>query len=81
MPIVVEFQQLAFVDRPNTQLSLDRRNEWWTLEQRASQRLQSPCELCFTTRQLVVESKYADVFFSSALLRFDETSGTVETDD
>ena len=81
MPIVVEFQQSAFVNRPDTELSLDSRNEWWTLKQRASQCFQSSRKLCFTTGQLVVKPDHADVFFPGTLLRFDKTGGTVETDD
>lgn len=81
MPVVVELVQLALVDRPDAQLSLDGRYKRRSLEQRARQSLQSPRELRFPTRQSIVEPYHTDVFLPRTLLTFDESGGAVEAHD
>jgi len=38
LAVVVELDQLALVDRTDTELTLNSRDEWRSLEERASQR-------------------------------------------
>lgn len=79
MSIIVEFVKLTLVYRPDTELTLDSRDQWRSLEKCTGQRLKGSSELSLTTRDLVVEADHADVFLSSTLLRFNQTSGTVDT--
>lgn len=80
MTIVVKFVQLAFVDGSDTELSLDGGDQWRSLEQSTSQCLESPGELSLASGQLVVQSNNTHVFFSSALLRFDQPSRAIDAD-
>ena len=81
MAVIVEFVELGLVDGTDTELALDGGNQWRTLEQRTGQSLEGASELGLATGDFVVESDNANVFLSGALLRLDETSGTVDTDD
>jgi hypothetical protein len=71
MAVIVEFEELAFVNGTDTELALDGRDKRWTLEQRTGQSLESARKLCLAAGQLVMESDDADVFFSGALLGLD----------
>lgn len=80
LPIIVELQQLALVNRPDTQLSLDGRDEWWSLEQRTGQRLERTRKLRLTTRKLVMKSQNTHVFLSSTLLTLYKSRRAVNAD-
>ena len=77
--VIVELDQLALVDGSDTQLSLDGRNERRSLEQCAGQSFKGSCKLCFTTWELVMESDDSNVFLSGALLRLDQSGGSIDT--
>ena len=77
MSIIVEFVEFTLVYRSDTELTLDSRNQWRSLEKCTGQRFKSSSELRLTTRDLVVQADHADIFFSCTLLRFNQTSGTV----
>lgn len=81
MAVVVKLIQLALVDGTDTELTLDRRDQRRTLEQRTSQGLQSAAELRLTTRDLVVKANNADILLTGTLLRLNEAGGTVNADD
>lgn len=76
--LVVEFQELELVDGTDTELTLDGRDQGRALEKRTSQSLHSTMKLLLRL-DLVVQPQNADVFLSGALLRLDETGGTVDT--
>jgi hypothetical protein len=77
MPIIVEFVKLALVDGSNTELTLDSRDQWRSLEKRTGQRLEGSFELSLATRNFVMEADHANVFFSCTLLRLYQASSTV----
>lgn len=78
--IVVEFNELGFVDGPNTKLTLDGRDQRWTLEQGSSQRLDGAGEL-LRILELLVKTKDGNILLTSTLLRLDKTGSTVNADD
>ena len=78
--LIVELDQLALVDRPDTQLALDGRDQGRALEQRARQRLEGLGEGGLATGDGVVEPDDADVFLARALLGLDEPCGAVNAD-
>ena len=80
LAIIVEFVELAFMNSADTKLAFNGGNEWRTLEQGSRQSLECASELWLPARQLVVKANNADVFLSCALLRFYESSCTVDTD-
>lgn len=49
MPIIVKLEQFALMYRPNSQLSLDGRDQWWSLEQGSGQGLQCSRQLSFAS--------------------------------
>ena len=65
---------------PNSQLSLDGRNERWPLEQSTSKSLKSTRELSLTTGQFIMQANNTYVLFSGSLLRLDEAGGTIDAD-
>lgn len=67
--IIVEFVKLALVDGTDTELSLDRRNQWRPLEESSSQGLESPRELRLSSGEFIVKTDDANILLSSALLR------------
>ena len=80
VPLVVELVKLAFVNCPDTKLTLNSRDQWRPLEKSSSQCLESPLKLGLTTRDLIMEADNANVFFSGTLLGFHQASGTVNAD-
>lgn len=78
--VVVKLVKLALVDSTDTELTLDGRDQRRALEERTSQGLQSTAELRLTTRNLVVEANNTDILLTGALLRLDQSGGTVNAD-
>jgi hypothetical protein len=79
--IIVELVELAFVDRSDTKLTLDSRDQRRPLEERTGQGLKSSLELSLTTGNLVMKTNDADVFLSGTLLGLDQAGSTVNADD
>lgn len=79
--VVVELNELALVDGTDTELALDGRDQRRTLEERASEELESASELLLTAGDFVVEANNADVLLASALLALDEARSAVDADD
>ena len=72
--------QLALVDRPDSQHFLDCRDQRRSLKHRASQCVERLDEFVFVLDR-GVQLDDAHVLFTSRLLRLDESGGSVETDD
>lgn len=81
MSVIIKLVELALVNGSDTQLSLDGRDQRWTLEESTSKGLKSSCELCLTTWELVVKSDHTNVFLSGSLLRLHESGRAIDTDD
>jgi hypothetical protein len=77
MSVIVEFIELALVNRSDTKLTLDGGDQRGALEQSTSESLECALELSLTTGDLVVETDHADVLLSGTLLGLDQASGTV----
>lgn len=69
------------MDRPYTKLSLDCRDKRGPLEECAGESLQCSSKLRLSARELVVKPYDADIFFTSTLLGFDESSCAIQADD
>jgi hypothetical protein len=69
------------VDGTDTELTLDGRNERWSLEESTSQGLEGARKLRLASRQLVVHANDANILLSSSLLRLDETGRAIDADD
>lgn len=78
--VVVELDELRLVDGPDTELTLDGRNQGGSLEQGTSEELEDASKLCPAARDLVVEAHNGDILLSGSLLGLDETCGTVDAD-
>lgn len=79
--IIVEFDELALVNRSDTQLTLDGGDERRALEQGTGHGLKGFGELGLATGQLVVQADDGNIFLSGTLLRLDKSSGAVDTND
>lgn len=79
--VIVKLNQLALVDGSDTELTLDGRNQRRALEQGASKGLEGTSELSLATRQLVVKADDGNILLSGSLLRLDQSSRSVDTDD
>ena len=77
MSIVVELVQLAPMNCPDAELTLDGRNQRRPLKQRSRQRFQSSGQLGLATRELVMKPNDADVFLASALLGLDQSGSAI----
>lgn len=77
--IVVELDELALVDAPDTQLALDSRDQRRPLEQSAGQGLEGLGEGGLAAGNGVVETDDGNVFLSGSLLGLDETGRAVDT--
>jgi hypothetical protein len=77
--IIIELEELALVNSTDTKLTLDSRNKRRSLEQGTGESLHSLSELLLIVKG-IVKAKDANVFFTSSLLGFDQTGGTVDTD-
>jgi hypothetical protein len=80
MTIVVELDELALVNRTDTQLTLNSRNQRRTLKKGTGKRLEGLGKGSLAAWDLVVETDDSNVFFTGSLLRLDQTSGTVDAD-
>jgi hypothetical protein len=78
--VVVELDQLALVDRTDTELALDGRDEGRALEQGTGQGLEGLGESSLTAGDGVVEADDGNVFLTSTLLGLDETGSAVDAD-
>lgn len=67
MPVVIKLEQLRFVDGPDSQLTLDGRDERGSLEQGTSKSINSLWKLLDIV-ELVMQPQYGHVLFSSTLL-------------
>lgn len=81
LSLIVELVQLALVDGSDTELTLDSRNQRWSLEERTSEGLEGARKLGLAAGQLVVQANDANILLSSTLLGLDETGRTVDADD
>ncbi len=79
--VVVELDQLALVDRADTQLALDGRDEGRALEQRAREGLEGLGKGGLAAGDGVVEADDGNVLLTGALLGLDETGGAIDADD
>lgn len=77
--LVIELDQPGFINCPDSKLTLNSRDQRGTLKKGAGQSLECPSE-GFLPPKARVESQHANIFFPGALLRFDQTCGTVDTD-
>jgi hypothetical protein len=77
---VVELKKLGLMNGSDTELTLDGGNQRRTLEESTGEGLESTRQ-CFLVRESIVETDNADIFLSGTLLRFDESGGSVNTDD
>lgn len=75
--VVVELDQLALVDSPDTELSLHGGDQGGSLEESTSQGLESTRKLGLAAGNLVVEANNSNIFLSGTLLGLDETSSAV----
>lgn len=80
LSLIVKLVKLALVDRSDTQLSLDSRDERRSLEESTSKGFQRTRELSLASRELLVKADDAHVLLSSTLLRLHKTSGAVNAD-
>ena len=78
--VVVELDQLALVDRADTQLALDGRNEGRALEKRTGEGLEGLGESRLAARDGVVEADDGNVLLSGTLLGLDKAGGAVNAD-
>jgi hypothetical protein len=81
LSLVVELVQLALVDGTDTELTLDGRNERWSLEESTGKGLEGARKLRLASGQLVVHANDADILFSGSLLGLDETGRAVDAND
>jgi len=80
MTLVIKLKQTALVDRADTELALNSRNQRGTLEQCASQGLKGLSKSRLAAGNSVVEANAADVFLARTLLGLDETRGAIDAD-
>ena len=78
---LVVLEHLGFVDRSDTELTLDGRDQRRSLEEGSGEGFETPSESLLAIGNGVVESDDTDVFLSCTLLGFDESGGSVDTDD
>jgi hypothetical protein len=78
--VVVELDQLALVDRADTQLALDGGNKGRALEQGAGEGLESLGKGGLAAGDGVVEADDGNVLLTSTLLGLDEAGGAVDAD-
>lgn len=78
--VVVELDQLALVDRADTQLALDGRNEGRALEESTGEGLESLGESGLAAGDGVVEADNGNVLLTGTLLGLDEAGGAVNAD-
>mmetsp|Transcript_13303 Transcript_13303/g.24656 ORF Transcript_13303/g.24656 Transcript_13303/m.24656 type:complete len:220 (-) Transcript_13303:166-825(-) len=78
--LIIVFKELALVDGTDTELALDSRDQRWSLEESTSQSLDSLRELCLGLN-CTVQANDRHVLLSGALLRLDQTSGTIDAHD
>mmetsp|Transcript_24263 Transcript_24263/g.52200 ORF Transcript_24263/g.52200 Transcript_24263/m.52200 type:complete len:369 (+) Transcript_24263:459-1565(+) len=81
VPLLVVLDELGLVDGSDSELALDGGDEGRSLEERASERLESFGDLRLSPLDLVVELGDADVLLSGALLRLDEPRRPVDAHD
>jgi len=81
MAVVVELDELALVDRSNTKLAFDGRNERRSLEQGAGEGLKGLSERGLASWDGVVKSDHAHVLLTSSLLSLDKPCGAIDADD
>ena len=78
--VVVEFNELALVDGPDTELTLDGGDQRGPLEEGTGQGFEGTRKLGLAAGDLVMEADNSNIFLSGTLLGLDETSGAVNTD-
>ena len=78
---LVVLEHLGFVNRSDTELTLDGGDERGSLEEGSGEGFETPSESLFTIGDGIVESDDTDVFLSCSLLGLDESGGSVDTDD
>lgn len=79
--VVVELNQLRFVDGSDTELTLDGGNQGGALEEGTGEELEDTSELGLAARNLVVEPHNRNVLLSGSLLGLDKSGGSVDAHD
>ena len=80
MTVVVELDELGLIDRADTELTLDGRDQRRSLEESTGECLEGGGESSLATGDAVVEADNANVLLTSTLLGLDESGGTVDAD-
>ena len=78
--VVVELDELRLVDRADTELALDGRDQGRSLEESTGESLEGGGESGLAARDAVVEADNANVLLTSTLLGLDKSGGTVDAD-
>lgn len=79
--VVVEFDQLRFVDGSDTELTLDGGNQGRSLEERSGKELEDASKLCLAAGNFVVEPHDGNILLSGSLLGLDKSRGSVDAND
>lgn len=79
--VVVELNQLRFVDGSDTELTLDGGDQGRSLEEGAGEELEDASKLGLAAGNLVVEPHNRNVLLSGSLLRLDKSGGSVDAHD
>jgi hypothetical protein len=79
MTVVVKLEQLGLMNRTDTELTLNGRDQRGALEESTGQSLEGLGELLLGLDG-VVEAEDADVLLTGSLLGLDQTGGTVNAD-
>jgi hypothetical protein len=74
--IIVE--KLLLIDSSNTELTLDRGNEWRSLEEGSSQSIKSLLNVGLASR-VGVETNNSDVLLTGTLLSLHQSSSSIQT--
>lgn len=80
MALVVEFVVFGLVDGSNTELALDGRDQWRTLQESTRQEMQHANVSLLSARNSAMEADNCNILLSGTLLRLDKTSGTIQGD-
>ncbi len=78
--VIVELDELALVDRPDTKLALDGRDEGGSLEESTCEGLEGLSDSGLTSLDSAVESDDTDVLLAGTLLGLYESRGAVNAD-
>lgn len=80
MSVVVKLEEFRFVDGSDSELSLDGRDERWTLEESAGEGVDGLWEF-LDVIEGIVQPQDGHILLPGTLLRLDETGSSVNADD